>query len=48
MIVDPITDEIRAIRQALAAQYDNDLNRILLTFRKRMQHVKVFPAHQTS
>jgi hypothetical protein len=28
MIVDPITEEIRAIRHALAAQYGNDLNRI--------------------
>jgi hypothetical protein len=28
MIVDPITEEIREIRHALAAQYGNDLNRI--------------------
>ena len=28
MIFDSITEEIRAIRHALAAQYDNDLDRI--------------------
>jgi hypothetical protein len=31
MIVDAITEENRAKCQSLAAQYDNDLNRILQT-----------------
>ena len=34
MLVDPITEEIRAIRQALAARYDNHLNRIFDALRK--------------
>ncbi len=28
MVHDPITDEIRAIRHALAARFDNDISRI--------------------
>jgi hypothetical protein len=34
MIVDSITEEIRAIRHALAAQYDNDLKRIFEALRE--------------
>ena len=32
---DPITNEIRTIRHALAAQFDNDVSRILEDVRKR-------------
>lgn len=34
MIVDSITEEIRAIRQSLAAKYDNDLGRIFEAVRE--------------
>lgn len=35
MHFDPITEEIRAIRHALAAQFDNDLARIAADARER-------------
>ena len=35
MIVDPITEEIRAIRHELAAQFDNDVSRIFADVRER-------------
>ena len=35
MHIDPITEEIRAIRQSLAAQFDNDLVRIVADLRQR-------------
>jgi len=34
MIVDPITEEIRMFRRALAAQHDNDVHRIYEDLRK--------------
>jgi hypothetical protein len=37
MIVDPITEEIRAIRHTLAAQYDNDVKRIFEAVRQAEQ-----------
>lgn len=35
MVSDSITDEIRAIRRELAAQFDNDLDLILADIRRR-------------
>lgn len=35
MLSDPITEEIRAIRRELAAQFDNDVTRILADVRQR-------------
>lgn len=35
MIVDPITEEIRALRRSLAAQHDNDLDQIFAEVRKQ-------------
>lgn len=35
MTNDSITDEIRAIRRELAAQFDNDVSKILADVRKR-------------
>jgi len=32
---DPITEEIRSIRRELAAQFDNDVSRILADVRQR-------------
>ena len=37
MIVDPITEEIRRIRHALAARYGNDLNLICEDLRRSEQ-----------
>jgi len=33
----PITDEIRAIRHELAAQFDNDLDRIVADLRRQQR-----------
>jgi hypothetical protein len=35
MLTDPITEEIRAVRHELAAQFGNDLSRILTDIRQR-------------
>ena len=35
MPTDPITEEIRAVRHKLAAQFGNDLSRILADVRRR-------------
>lgn len=35
MAVDPINEEIRAVRRALAAKFDNDLSRIVADLKKR-------------
>ncbi len=35
MLTDPITEEIRTIRRELAAQFGNDLSRILWDVRRR-------------
>jgi hypothetical protein len=35
MVNDPITEEIRNIRRELAAQFDNDVSRILADVRQR-------------
>jgi hypothetical protein len=32
---DPIVDEVRAIRAAIAAEHGNDLKRIIAAFRKK-------------
>jgi hypothetical protein len=35
MHIDPITEEIRALRHDLAAQFGNDISRILANIRER-------------
>jgi len=35
MLTDPITEEIRAVRHELAAQFDDDVSKILMNVRER-------------
>ena len=48
MIADPINDDILAIKRALAAKFDNDLDRIVADIRSREHNTVNYPPRQVT